>query len=91
MQIDARRGAKIPYIDKGVRQSLDEGRKATKPGELNYQMSQLVKSYMAMKGLSYTTLNDIAGVLACLQMEVYRRISAPYEDQKLIDNGEALK
>jgi hypothetical protein len=80
----------MPYIEKGIRTSIADGRVPTKPGELNYAMSQLVKGYISMNGLSYTTLNAVAGVLACLSMEVYRRITARYEDDKLAENGEVF-
>jgi hypothetical protein len=80
----------MPYVEKGVRASLAEGRVATKPGELNYQMSQLIKGYLAMNGISYTQLNAIAGVLSCLSMEVYRRITARYEDDKMSEHGDVF-
>jgi hypothetical protein len=80
----------VPYIESGIRASLADGRIATKPGELNYLISQLIKSYIAMNGRSYTTLNAIAGVLSCLSMEVYRRITAVYEDEKRSENGEVF-
>jgi hypothetical protein len=80
----------MPYLEQGVRASLDEGRKALKPGELNYQFSQLIRSYIAMKnGLSYTTINDIIGALECQKLELYRRLAGPYEDKKAFENGDA--
>jgi len=80
----------MPYIENGIRESLAQGRVATRPGELNYAMSQLIKGYVAMNGVSYTTLNAVAGVLACLSMEVYRRITAKYEDEKMSENGDVF-
>lgn len=80
----------MPYIETSIRQRLADGHKPIKPGELNYLMSQLVKSYIAMNGLSYTTLNAIAGVLSCLSMEVYRRITAKYEDNKCYEHGDVF-
>jgi hypothetical protein len=80
----------VPYIERGVRQSIAEGRVPTKPGELNYAMSQLIRSYIAMNGKSYTTLNAVAGVLSCLSMEVYRRITAPYEQEKCNEHGDVF-
>lgn len=79
----------MPYISQGERSSLEEGRVPTKPGELNYLMSQLIRSYFAMKGvqLSYTAINDVVGVLECLKLEVYRKLAGPYEDVKERDNG----
>jgi hypothetical protein len=59
-----------------------------KPGELNYQFSQLIRSYFAMKnGLSYTAINDVIGALECCKMEVYRKLAANYEDKKEQENG----
>jgi len=81
----------MPYIDSS-RTSFEPtvSRVATKPGELNYQMARLIRGYIAMNGLSYTTLNAIAGVLSCLSMEVYRRITAKYEDEKMSENGDVF-
>ena len=78
----------MPYIEAGIRESLQQGRVPTKPGELNYMMSQLIKGYIVMNGKSYTTLNAVAGVLSCLSMEVYRRITAPYEQEKCYEHGD---
>jgi hypothetical protein len=77
----------MPYIEQGIRESLAQGRVPTKPGELNYLMSQLIRSFVVENGLSYTTLNAVVGVLHCLSMEVYRKLAVPYEDKKEIENG----
>lgn len=76
----------MPYINIGVRTSLDDGRKALLPGELNYQVSKLVNDYFAMRNLSYTTINEVIGALECAKLEVYRRIAVPYEDLKIGEN-----
>jgi hypothetical protein len=79
----------MPYLNQGIRESLDQGRKALKPAELNYQFSQLIRSYIAMKnGLSYNTLNDIIGALECQKLELYRRLAGPYEQDKCNQNGD---
>jgi hypothetical protein len=79
----------MPYIMKEDRDNLDlRGLKARKPGELNYQVSKLCNDYLAMRGLSYTVLNELVGALECAKLELYRRIAAPYEDQKVGENGE---
>ena len=80
----------MPYIPIEDRDKLAHGRIARTPGELNYLISQLIRSYIAMNGLSYTTLNAIAGVLSCLSMEVYRRITVPYENQKMAENTDVF-
>ncbi len=78
----------MPYINAGIRESLDGGRKATQPGELNYQISKLCSEYLGMTGISYTHLNAVIGVLESAKMEIYRRIVAPYEEIKRGEHGE---
>ncbi len=78
----------MPYIEQGIRASLDDGRKATKGGELNYQFSKLLNDFVAMKGLSYATINEAIGALESAKLEFYRRVAGPYEDKKIIENGE---
>lgn len=80
----------MPYLNEGVRSSIRDGRVPDKPGELNYAMSQLIKGYIAERGLSYTSINDVIGVLACLSMEFYRRLAAPYENTKISENGDVF-
>lgn len=73
-----------------MRASLEDGRKPVLTGELNYVLSKEIDGYITRKGLGYAAINDVMGVLACIQAEVYRRIAAPYEDQKAIANGEVF-
>lgn len=80
----------MPYLNTAVRASLDDGRKAQKGGELNYQVSKLVNDFFAMRGLSYTVINEVIGALECAKLEAYRRIASPYEDQKIGENGEVF-
>ncbi len=78
----------MPYLQSAIRASLDDGRKALKGGELNYQVSKLVNDFVAMKGLSYATINELIGALECAKLEAYRRVAAPYEELKAKQNGE---
>lgn len=79
----------MPYIVPEQRRLLEDSAvKATKSGELNYQVSKLCNDYLAMRGLSYTVLNELVGALECAKLELYRRIAAPYEDKKIGENGE---
>ncbi len=80
----------MPYLDKGIRASLDDGRKATKGGELNYQISKLLNDFMAMKQLNYAAINEAMGALESAKLEFYRRVAAPYEDLKIGQNGEVF-
>lgn len=77
----------MPYLDKGVRASLEQGRKPTTGGELNYLISSMLSDFMAMKGLSYAAINEAMGALACAQAEFYQKVARGYEDQKEVQNG----
>lgn len=61
---------------------------ADNPGELNYQITELLKQYINRQGLSYQTINDIVGALEGAKLEFYSRIATPYERQKAYDNGD---
>lgn len=78
----------MPYIESGIRASLEDGRKPTKPGELNYLITKLVDSFLVISGVSYTSINAAIGVLECAKLELYRRLAGPYEDDKARINGE---
>ena len=56
-------------------------------GDLNYIFSMIIKSYLEFGG-SYQAINDVIGALECCKLELYRRQVAPYEDQKIEENGD---
>ncbi len=78
----------MPYIHQKERDILDafsDG--ATTPGELNYLLTMTCLSYL--KGREgYRFYNDVIGALECCKLEMYRRAVAPYEDQKIKENGD---
>ncbi len=86
----------MPYIPPSRRQGLehivDEIRDSpliNTPGDLNYLISCLCKRFIELEGgTSYHTINSAIGALECAKLELYRRIAAPYEDGKIIDNGD---
>lgn len=57
-------------------------------GELNYFITKLCHAYIKKHGKSYKTLNGVHGALTCAQLELYRRITAPYEEIKIKENGD---
>jgi hypothetical protein len=57
-------------------------------GNINYVFTRLLKKCY---GDSYAELNDALGVLSAVQLEFYRRVAVPYEDQKIYDNGDVEK
>jgi len=80
----------MPYIPRQRRPALSTGVPAQNAGELNYQLSKMIGNYLQEHGVSYLRLNEVVGVLVCVQHEVYRRIAAPYEDRKLAENGDVF-
>lgn len=60
-------------------------------GELNYQLTVLIKQYFELNGKNYQAINDIVGALEGAKLEFYRRIAVPYEDQKIKENGDVYQ
>lgn len=87
----------MPYIKPENRSTIDpllepilnaiEKYKGCDDGNLNYIITKIVHKQIESKGLSYTNLNAIIGVLDCAKMELYRMIAARYEDKKKRENG----
>lgn len=60
-------------------------------GQLNYKITQEIWEYIRDMGQSYTTYNDVIGVLECAKLELYRRMIGPYEDKKKEENGDVYE
>ncbi len=54
-------------------------------GELNFVITNLLLSTYPE---SYSDYNSLIGVLECVQLELYRRRIAKYEDKKKNENGD---
>ena len=65
----------------------DHGFSPVKPGDLNYVISKMVWEIFD-RNPSYTLGNNLTGVLECVKQEFYRRKLAPYEDEKIKENGD---
>ena len=61
---------------------------ATKSGELNFQITELLGMYWHAHGPNYQCINDILGALEGAKAEFYRRIAVPYEMEKIKQNGD---
>jgi hypothetical protein len=61
---------------------------AETPGQLNFQITVLILNYLEMNGLSYQTINDIQGAIRNAGVEFDRRVTAPYETKKILQNGD---
>jgi len=79
----------MPYIKQEFRPLLDVCKRLPDDaGELNYVITTILDQYIKMKGKKYQTLNEVIGVMECAKLELYRRVAAPYEDTKIIENGD---
>lgn len=59
-------------------------------GELNYVITRLCHNFIKKHGKSYKTLNAVHGVLNCADKELYRKVTGPYEDLKIKENGDVI-
>lgn len=76
-EIDA---ALAPLIEKLQAIPIEE-----QDGALNYAVTRVLK---ALYPLKYFHLNRALGVLTAIKDEFYRRTVAPYEDEKIKENGD---
>ena len=88
----------MPYIKSEDRAKFhlhaDHGAEGIKlvadtPGELNYCITVLVTDYLKRKApFGYQHLNDVMGALTGAQLELYRRVTATYENEAKNRNGD---
>lgn len=78
----------MPYIPKSEKNRVDEDNLITNAGQFNYALNQVISIYIEQNKLNYQTMNDIIGAMECAKMELYRRMVAPYEDKKILQNGD---
>ena len=78
----------MPYIKPRDRLRIAADATPISAGDLNYMITGLITEYLGRKELNYQKINECIGVLECAKLELYRRIAAPYEDQKLQENGD---
>jgi hypothetical protein len=91
-------GGKMPYIPKQSRPKFNDlvdamvekisSEEMSKAGELNYIITTLLMKFMKREGKRYHYYNMIAGVLTEVDKEIYRRFTAPYEDEKIESEGD---
>jgi hypothetical protein len=79
----------MPYILKDKRQRIDDTLRPGPglPGELNYLITSRVLDWLGGNP-NYNDFNAAIGALECVKLELYRRMVAPYEDQKCAENGD---
>lgn len=78
----------MPYIKKEDREAFWGGAEPETPGELNYAITLMLNDYISYNGASYSSYNEVIGVLECVKLELYRRVISKYEDKKMKENGD---
>ena len=58
-------------------------------GEINYAFTKIL--CITMGKPSYAKIAMITGVLENIKQEFYRRAASPYEDKKIVSNGDILE
>jgi len=91
---------KMPYIKWEIREEVDEDinnllmaiRSVKDPkdtaidGIMNYVITRMM--FDVYGGGGYAVYNRAMGVFTCSGREFYRRVVAPYEDKKVMENGD---
>lgn len=78
----------MPYVTRAERLNVSACNIMTTPGQLNYGIHKMIEAYFRQNPRSYTSYNDVIGVLECVKLELYRRLVGPYEDTKIVENGD---
>lgn len=86
----------MPYIAPEERRLIDAQMhfinvEVMTKGQVNYLLSCLVARWVRVKGRSYHSLSEGHGLLQDATAEYYRRVMAPYEDQKIAENGDVYE
>jgi hypothetical protein len=59
-------------------------------GRLNYTITKMIHAALEYEGVTenYASYNELIGMLECAKLELYRKKVAPYEDNKIKENGD---
>jgi hypothetical protein len=82
----------MPYIKKRERDKITKGltlalEDIDTKGELCFAIYYLMKEFAEME-MNFDNASNAIAAADCAKLEFYRRILAPYEDQKIQENGD---
>lgn len=96
----------MPYISQDKRDNLDpiieqlrgalakielDSDSNNTEGNINYIFTKLlIDIYGDHTNTSYKNINDVMGLLSSVSHEYYRKVAAPYENQKEFENGAVI-
>jgi hypothetical protein len=85
----------MPYLPTSRRKAelrglklKDAGHHCETSGELNFCLTELLSGFAVGHGKRYETLDQLGGASIYALFEFYRRVVAPYEDEKVEQNGD---
>lgn len=79
----------MPYIDPQRKLDLLAEDEPKTSGELNFMLTTTIINYLGSKDtVRYQDLNDVIGALEGCKLEFYRRVVTPYEEKKILSNGD---
>jgi DNA primase large subunit len=83
----------MPYIQPSDRKPIDPcveslSEQLETVGDLNYAITRLATKFLLAKGLNYEEINAVAGVLQKVAAEFDVRVTRPYEELKIWQNGD---
>lgn len=81
----------MPYVTPERRRQLNdwtEVKAIGNAGELNYVVSSLMYDFVERKGLKYQVVAEVQAAVHGALVEFERRLVGPYEDQKVLENGD---
>ena len=79
--------AKVNVLAAEVKRFISEEKKSP-AGQLNYIVSRLILEVYGDRLPNYTDFNEITGILECAKLEMYRHHVGPYEQAKIVENGD---
>jgi hypothetical protein len=81
----------MPYLREKDKQELDEGdRPPETAGELTYCIQQRVQEFLkARPTLRFSDLAEATGAIEAAKFDFTSRILGPYENGKILENGDA--
>lgn len=83
----------MPYIKPTRKEVLEPlvdqiTQRCDNAGDVTYVIYALAKKWIDLSGMNYKNLSGVVGCMDCAKTEFYRRIVAPYEDEKIKENGD---
>ena len=79
----------MPYLTQKAREAV-EGRGVQSAGDFCYVICALADEIIVDQGKSFQTMSQIIAEIECAKLELYRRLLAPYEDEKCEANGDVF-